>query len=95
MKESEFKKLLSSVKQAGKIKRGEANASRVFEYKAIDVKKLREETGLSQNDFSHLIQISKRTLQHWEQGDRQPQGAALALLKILKNNPVAAIKALQ
>ena len=89
-----FNELLDSVKQAGRIHRDEASPSRVFEFDNIDVKNVRERMGLSQNKFAMTIGVSVRTLQNWEQGHRRPQGPALALLTIFKNDPEHALRAL-
>ena len=37
---------------------------------------IREEIGLSQQQFARLLGVSVRTLQEWEQGRRTPSGAA-------------------
>lgn len=37
---------------------------------------------LSQGDFTGMLGVSVRTLQDWEQGRREPSGAAKALLKV-------------
>ena len=47
----------------------------------------RAETGLSQEQFAQLLGVSKRTLQEWEQGRKQPSGAARVLLKIAARRP--------
>jgi putative transcriptional regulator len=47
----------------------------------------RQKTGLSQTEFAKLLGVSKRTLQEWEQGRRQPSGAAKVLLKIALERP--------
>ncbi len=47
----------------------------------------RAETGLSQEEFAKLLGVSKRTLQEWEQGRKQPSGAARVLLKIAARQP--------
>jgi putative transcriptional regulator len=47
----------------------------------------RAKTQLSQSEFAGLLGISKRTLEHWEQGRRKPNGAAQTLLKIAQNHP--------
>jgi len=52
-----------------------------------NVKLIRERVGLSQSVFAGLLGISKRTLQDWEQGRRQPAGPAKALLRIVYKHP--------
>lgn len=90
-----FDELVASLNEAKAIIQGELSPSRRFELKRIDVKAIREKTGLSQSQFAHLIQISTKTLQNWEQQRRTPTGPAAALLKIVAVNPSSAIQALQ
>jgi putative transcriptional regulator len=49
----------------------------------------RRKTGLSQSEFAALLGVSVRTLQEWEQGRKQPSGAARTLLAIASVNPTA------
>ena len=42
---------------------------------------------LSQSQFAKLLGVSVRTLQEWEQGRKNPSGAAKTLLKIAERNP--------
>ena len=49
----------------------------------------RQKTGLSQSQFAALLGVSVRTLQGWEQGRKQPSGAARTLLAIARTNPKA------
>jgi len=59
---------------------------------AINVKPIRENTGMSQQNFCAAFGISIGTLRHWEQGLRSPKGASRVLLKVIKHNPVAIIE---
>jgi putative transcriptional regulator len=51
----------------------------------------RKKTGLSQSQFAALMGVSVRTLQGWEQGRKQPSGAARTLLAIASTNPKAVL----
>jgi putative transcriptional regulator len=42
---------------------------------------------LSQAQFAELLGISVRTLQKWEQGEREPSGAAKTLIRIAEQHP--------
>jgi putative transcriptional regulator len=95
MKTKNFDKLVKSVQQAGRIRRGEARASREFDFLPADVKAIREGLGKSQSEFALMIGVSVSTLQNWEQGRRRPEGPARALLKIAAENPEAVAKALR
>lgn len=61
----------------------------------IDVRGIRAVTGLSQAKFAELLSIEVATLRNWEQGGREPTGAARALLRTIRNNPIAVLKALR
>ena len=47
----------------------------------------RQRSGLSQARFAALLGVLVRTLQEWEQGRRQPSGAAKMLLKVAERYP--------
>jgi len=94
MEKKMFKELMESIKEAGKIRRGELKPSRVFKYKPVDIKKIRQRAGVSQSSFARMIGVNKRTLQNWEQGTRKPRGPAQALLRVFVENPKAVVKAL-
>jgi putative transcriptional regulator len=61
---------------------------------AAKVKEIRAITGLSQPKFAKLLHVDVGTLRNWEQGRREPTGPAQALLRAIKNNPQAVLKAL-
>lgn len=82
-----FDDLVSSIQEAGAIKRREKSASRTFKLELPDVKTVREKTGLSQTEFANRLHISPRTLQNWEQKRRNPTGPAVTLMRILDSKP--------
>ena len=94
MNEKDFQKLVKSVKQMGSIMRGEDLPHRRTVLGKIDVKALRERIGLTQAEFSTMIGVSIRTLQNWEQGRREPEGPAKALLRVVEKQPQAVMSAL-
>jgi len=87
MKQDAFEELVSSVRQAGRIRRGATRAARRFTYRAADVAAIRERLSKSQSEFAQMIGVSVATLQNWEQGRRVPNGPALALLRVVAANP--------
>ncbi len=61
----------------------------------IDVKSIREKLNLSRQEFADSFGFSARTLQHWEQGDRNPHGPARILLLLLQREPKIIAKILR
>lgn len=74
--------LLESVKQ---MRRGQA--ARVTKVKVPEAAEARARVGLSQQAFAILLGVSPRTLQDWEQGRREPTGAAKTLLRVAVEHP--------
>jgi putative transcriptional regulator len=94
MKRENFEELLDSVREAGRILRGEAKPSREFVFTPEDVQAIRRKLKKSQDEFALMLGVSVATLRNWEQGRRHPHGPARALLKIAAENPRAVEKAL-
>lgn len=78
------KDLLESVRQmkAGK-------AARTTTVALTPAAEARSKVGVSQTEFATLLGVSVRTLQDWEQGRREPSGAARTLLRIAMRSPEA------
>ena len=70
--------LLESVRQ---LKRGEGTVV----YSPVIA--ARKNSGLSQSAFAQLLGVSVRTLQGWEQGRKQPSGAARTLITLAQRHP--------
>ena len=76
------KDLLESVKQ---MRRGQV--ARVTKVEVSAAADARARVGLSQQQFAGLLGVSARTLQDWEQGRREPTGAAKTLLRVAVSHP--------
>ena len=94
MEKKMFDELLQSVEEMDLIAAGKNKPARQFKFPDPEVKSIREKVGLSQAKFAMLIGVSKRTLENWEQGRRQPTGPAKALLRIMNADPKHSVEAL-
>ena len=94
MREEDFKQLIEGVKEVGEIMAGRAKPSRVFHFETPNVKRIRKSLHVTQRQFSTMIGVTIDTVQNWEQGRREPSGAARALLMVAKRNPKAVLEAL-
>jgi putative transcriptional regulator len=74
-------------------RRGQLELDQVWP-KPIDVKAIRRRVKMSQAEFSRTYGISKRALQEWEQGGRQPDSAARAYLTVIAKEPAVVRRAL-
>ena len=73
--------------------RGEIELEQVWP-KPIDVKAIRKRVKMSQAEFARAYGLSKRALQEWEQGGRQPDSAARSYLMVIAKEPVVVRRAL-
>src|SRR3990172_6450711 len=89
MKDELFSELVASVREGGAILRGEAAPKRAFVVDGPNIKRLRANYQLSQNEFAALLGISVKTLRNWEQGRRMPEGPARVLLQVAARHPDA------
>jgi putative transcriptional regulator len=82
-----FESIKRGLEEAIAHRKGEKTEIRLFTPQNVNVKQVREKTGLTQNQFAATFGISLGTLRHWERGDRKPHGPALVLLNAANNAP--------
>ncbi|MDB6141770.1 MAG: Cro/Cl family transcriptional regulator [Pseudomonas sp.] len=95
MEKELFNRLVESMTEMNEIVRGEREPSREFHVDALKIKEIRQATGLSQTSFAKTIDVAVGTLRNWEQGRREPEGPARALLRAICNDPVHVLAALK
>ena len=54
---------------------------------AEELTELRLASGMSQDVFARILNVSTKTVQSWEQGHRRPSQAALRLIQVFRQNP--------
>ena len=85
--------LIEGMKLVRSHHRGKIELEQVWP-KPVDVKAIRKRVKMSQTEFSRAYGISKRALQEWEQGGRQPDSAARAYLSVIAKQPALVRRAL-
>jgi putative transcriptional regulator len=60
---------------------------RAHKVKVSPIVAVRTKAELSQAQLAQLLGVSVRTLQDWEQGRREPSGAAKTLIRIATRRP--------
>ncbi len=55
----------------------------VKQYTAVQIKRIRVRNKASQGVFAEYLNISKSTVQKWEQGQKKPNGPSLKLLNLV------------
>jgi putative transcriptional regulator len=62
------------------------------EVDAKELTKLRLKSGMSQAIFARMLNVSTKTIQSWEQGQRKPSQAALRLIQVFRHDPAGLLK---
>ena len=94
MKKAGFgEELIADMKTVLAHHRGEIGLEQAWP-RPVDVKAIRKRVKMSQADFARAYGISKRAIQEWEQGGRQPDSAARAYLTVIAREPDAVRRAL-
>ena len=79
--------ILDGLNEIKNFKKGEVSLKTTELSPPSEPKTIRNKLNLSQSAFAGLLGVSMRTLQDWEQGRRNPQGPAIALLRIAEQHP--------
>lgn len=92
-----FKEIESGLREAIKIGKGKADPStyRVHVPEEVDVKAIRQKTGLSQSAFSLRYGFKLDRVQDWEQKRSRPDGAVRAYLLVIDRKREAVDQALK
>jgi putative transcriptional regulator len=90
------KRLIEAAREGRAIARGEADSAtyRIHVPAEVDVRRIRRQLALSQDEFAARFGLSVATVREWEQDRRKPEGAARVLLTVIEKEPEAVTRAL-
>lgn len=78
-----------SLKRTNPRKRHQILSKTPAESDRIDVRLIRANLGMSQEEFARRFRLSVGAIREWEQGRRRPDLAACTLLRVIAHNPQA------
>ncbi|WP_024549770.1 NadS family protein [Siccibacter turicensis] len=90
MKKELFDDLLASAHEMVDLEQGNTPlpVERTHNWTEIDVRSIREATGMKQQDFAAAVGVSHDLVKSWESKRRIPLGASRKLLLLLAANPL-------
>lgn len=95
MSKKAFDKISEGLTEALAIARGEEKAFKLHVPAKMDVRAIRRELSMSQENFAHAFGFTVTQIRDWEQGRSRPLGANRAYLLLIENNPVSVLQQLQ
>ena len=87
--------LIQSAKEALAIAEGREEPAAVFVPETVDVAAIRKQQRLSQAAFAKRYGLAAGTIKDWEQKRRQPDRAAMLLLKVIEHAPDTVAQAIR
>ena len=81
------KELIESLTEACQHAEGKPSKVRVNVVEIPDVRAIRRELRMSQQEFARVYRIPLATLKNWEQGRRQPDAPTAAYLELIAKSP--------
>jgi putative transcriptional regulator len=88
------KELIASLTEAVEHAESKPTDVRTHLVEVPDVRAIRRQLRMSQQEFARVYRIPLATLKNWEQGRRQPDATTLAYLQVIAKHPREARDAL-
>ena len=95
-----FEGIITGIEQATKHLQGKANGTKTTRMafvpnivvKPSDIKKIRQNLGLTQGDLALLLGVGVDTVRKWEQGRNTPEGPSRRMLQALEMQGLGFVK---
>jgi putative transcriptional regulator len=56
-------------------------------FNTVEIKRIRQKTGMGQVIFAGSMGVSPKTVEAWENGRNKPEGASRRLLEVVRDDP--------
>ena len=84
---SVFDDIMQGLDEAVEFAQGKQSGAIIHDVSPLDVKGIRNQLDMTQEEFAQAVGVKLPTLRHWERGDRKPNGPARVLLNLLAREP--------
>jgi putative transcriptional regulator len=91
MSKKAFGKIAEGLNEALAIARGEKAPLQLYVPPEMDVRRIRNKAGLSQDQFASAFGFTVHQIRQWEQGRSRPLGAMRAYLMLIDRDPKSAL----
>ena len=95
MSRKAFDRIAEGLAEAIAIARGDAEPARLFIPHEIEIRKIRQKVGMSQDQFASAFGFSLAQIRDWEQNRSRPVAALRAYLMIIERDPIEVLSALK
>lgn len=95
MSKKAFDKIAAGLNEALAIARGEAKPFKLHVPAEIDIKAIRRELKLSQDEFASAFGFTLSQIRDWEQGRHRPLHSHRAYLLLIQSDPVGVLQAME
>ncbi|KEQ11271.1 DNA-binding protein [Endozoicomonas montiporae] len=82
-----FDDIMQGLNEAVEFTQGKQTGAIIHDVSPLDVKDIRQQLHMTQEEFAQAVGVKLPTLRHWERGDRKPNGPARVLLNLLAREP--------
>lgn len=92
---SVFDDIMQGLDEAVEFTKGQQTGAIIHDISPLDVKGIRHQLDMTQEEFAQAVGVKLPTLRHWERGDRTPNGPARVLLNLLSREPKQIVQMLR
>lgn len=90
-----FADIKQGLEEAIDFDKGKPTGASIIIPRTVDIKAIRSDLGMTQEQFSQRFDIPLGTLRKWERNERIPDRMACAFLKVLQHSPQTVMDALR